>query len=70
MKDDIRNFKTWAGVNEDFKATHRDKNTGELRPRVEWEITPTQQQDDCAAEIREDCDPEGIRTLDTSNVAK
>ena len=39
MRKAIREKKTWAGVEEQFKATHRDRITGEFSvPRHEWQI--------------------------------
>jgi hypothetical protein len=46
MKKDIRDCKTWAGVQEKFKATHRDRITGEFaEPRDQWEFPPANSYD-------------------------
>ena len=47
MTNDIREFKTWARVEEKFKSTHRDGITGEFSvPRDQWEIPPSTNNDD------------------------
>ena len=46
MRKDILDFKTWSGVKEEFKATHRHRITAEFAvPRDQWEFPPANHHD-------------------------